>query len=142
MPKYGVSLTKDIKSIADRLAEERGIGLSALISLLIFEKEGERVAVCSPGQPKPVGRPRQGAEYKEITRLIDRAERFPVAFRKELAEVEGLYDAMFGAIQARLDKAIEERDGPALEALAQGQVWQEARDSYWEKEEGNEKTGS
>lgn len=137
MPKYGVSLTKDIKSMADRLAEERGIGLSALISLLIFEKEGERVQTSSPGQPKPVGRPRHTAQDKQITRWIERAEKLSVYWKDQLES--GKFVAMFGYLQDKLDQARESRDAFTLKILAEGNTWEEAVDAYYEreKEEGS-----
>ena len=132
-----ISLHEDVRAKGLQLAEKKYVTFSGLVTQLILAESESILDDIRVNAPKPVGRPRQSGEYKEVTRLIGRAERFPVAFRQELAEVEGLYDAMFGEIQARLDKAIEERDGPTLEALAQGQEWQEARDEYWNKEEGN-----
>ena len=134
MPKYGVSLTKDIKGIADRLAEERGIGLSALISLLIFEK-GDENWPSQAHVPKPVGRPRHSAEDKQITRWIERAEAFSTFWMNELRP--DLFEAIFGRLQTKLRNAIEERDGPTLKALAEGNEWEETRLAYFEEEERN-----
>ena len=132
-----ISLHEDVRVKGLQLAEKKYITFSGLVTQLILAESESILKDIQVNAPKPIGRPRHTAQDKEITRLIGRAERFPIEFRKELAEVEGLYDAMFGEIQARLNKAIEERDGPTLEGLAQGQEWQEARDLYWEKEEGN-----
>ncbi len=140
MPKYGVSLTKDIKGIADRLAEERGIGLSALISLLIFEKEGGRGQTCSPEQPKPVGRPRHTAEDKEITRLIERAEKLSAYWKNQLES--GKFVGMFGDLQDKLDQARESRDLFTLKILAEGNTWEEAVDAYYEREKEDRNVNS
>jgi hypothetical protein len=130
-----ISLHKDVREKADQLAEKKYVTLSGLITQLILAEDEKVSKVIPSGTTKPVGRPRHTGAEKQITRWIERAERFPAYWREELAGTEGLFDGMFGALQAKLDKGIEERDGPTLEALAQGHEWEEVREAYWKKVE-------
>jgi predicted transcriptional regulator len=133
-----IIIPEDLKKMAQELARKRYLSFSALIrQLILAELKAEEELAPKVDQlvaVKPVGRPRHSGEHKQITRWIERAEKFPAYYKEELTGTN-LFEAIYGEIQARLDKAIEERDGPTLEALAQGQEWQEARDAYWKKVE-------
>ncbi len=133
--KVGISLTSDILRRARVLSGEQGITLSGLISTLIYREFNERALAGPKIDTKPVGRPRHSAEEKQITRWIERAERFPIFWMNELRP--DLFEAMFGRLQAKLRKAIEERDGATLKVLAEGHEWEETRVAYFEEEERN-----
>lgn len=128
-----ISLHKDVREKADQLAEKKYVTLSGLITQLILAEDEKVSKVIPSGTTKPVGRPRHTVEDKQITRWIERAERFPAYWRNEL-ESRKFID-MFGDLQDKLDKAIEERNGPTLEALAQGHEWEKVREEYWKKVE-------
>lgn len=132
-----ISLHEDIRKKAFQLAEKKYVTLSALITQLVLA-EDEKVSKMIPsGTVKPVGRPRKTAEDKEITRLIERAEKLSAYWKNQLES--GKFVGMFADLLGKLDWAIEARDVFTLKILAEGNTWEEAVDAYYEreKEEGN-----
>ena len=128
-----ISLASNIKATARRLADERGQTLSGLISALIFEKGEESSPTgITPSEIRPIGRPRHTAEDKQITQLIEQAERLSAHWKNQLES--GKFVAMFGDLLGKLDWAREARDVPTLKTLAEGNVWEEAVDAYYERE--------
>lgn len=135
-----ISLHEDVRAKGLQLAEKKYVTFSGLVTQLILAESESILDDIRVNAPKPVGRPRHTAQDKEITQLIERAEKLWAYWENQLES--GKFIDMFGDLQDKLDGARESRDLPTLKILAEGNTWEEAVDAYYEREKEEENVNS